>query len=81
MLNPELSSNECTYCGARIAMNDRYQAYHVYKEHPEKIRECFEKTGYPSVPSDIRKLMSKERAYEIFLETMEAIDKGEKELT
>jgi hypothetical protein len=80
-MNSKLSSADCIYCGARIASNDRYQAYHIYKEHPEKIRECFEKSGYPSVPSDIRKLMSKEQAYEIFLETMEAFDKAEKELT
>ncbi len=70
---------KCLYCDARIATGYPHSFYHAYKEHPEKIREVFE-NGYRLIPLDIRKLMVKERMYKMFLETLEEIDKCEKEL-
>lgn len=75
-----LSSVECNYCGKRIAGTDTFQSYHIYKEHREKLRESYEK-GYPDLPDAIRLLISKERGYEILLETMKKMDEREKLLT
>jgi hypothetical protein len=70
---------QCLYCDARISSKYPHLYYHAYKKHPEKIREVFE-NGFRLIPLDIPKLMSKERAYRIFLKTWEEIDQREMEL-
>ena len=77
-MSPRLSSADI-YCGTRITSDDRLQAYHIYKIHPEKIKECFE-DGYPNMPLIVRTIMSKKQAYKLFLQTMKEVDEQETKL-
>ena len=72
---------QCLYCDARISSKYPHPYYHAYKKHPEKIREVFENGfRFSLISLDIPKLMSKERAYKIFLKTLEEIDQHKMEL-
>ena len=78
-MSPRLSTAYCDYCGEKMAGDDPLQAYHIYKIHPERLRESFEK-GYKDIPEILRKTMSKEIMYRILLAKMHEIDRQENSL-
>ena len=75
-MNPRLSTAICNFCGEKVSGDDPFQTYHIYLNHREKLRQCFDENFY-EIPLFLRKIFTKEEMYQIMLKKMEEIDQSE----
>ena len=77
-----ISTAQCKFCGEKLAGTDPQQAYHTWKVHPEKVRECFDKGWDDGSIPDIIKIFlgGRENGYNHFLRRMKEIDVDEESM-